>query len=298
MTVDLTGSGQAGADAGDAVGDATREPSLARAPAGGRAQDGGAVLVQAGAGFADGHLRPGAVILGQQVAADLQIGPLMASPVVWLDGQPHPVAGVLTDAGLQLGLMSSVILSEPEAAAFSPPRWVSAELKVDSGAAGQVASQAPLAWLPTDPSGVSVDAPPDPTSLRGQIESSLRTMLLTLTGVALLAAVASLANSMTTAVFQRVGEFGLRRAIGARRVHVTALVVAESLIVGLLGGVVGVYVSMLGVLAVTLARHWQPVLDPVLVPIGLVGGVAVGLLGGAVATWRASRIEPADALRA
>nr|WP_236756199.1 ABC transporter permease [Actinomyces radicidentis] len=103
---------------------------------------------------------------------------------------------------------------------------------------------------------------------------------------------------MTTAVYERAGEFGLRRAIGGRRVHVTALVLVESLIVGLVGGILGAYTSVLAILAVTLARGWQPVLDPRLLPLGLAGGILVGMLGGALATWRASRIEPSDALRA
>nr|WP_300340416.1 FtsX-like permease family protein [Actinomyces sp.] len=103
---------------------------------------------------------------------------------------------------------------------------------------------------------------------------------------------------MTGAVFQRVGEFGLRRAIGARRVHVMGLVMVESLGVGLLGGVLGTYGAVLAVLGVTLARHWQPVLEPALLPLGVLGGAVVGVLGGLLATWKASRIEPADALRA
>ena len=85
---------------------------------------------------------------------------------------------------------------------------------------------------------------------------------------------------------QCVGEFGLRRAIGARRLHVTGMVGIESLVVGLLGGIAGAYGSVLVILGVTVARQWQPVLDPALLPLGLAGGVLVGLLGGVLATWR------------
>ncbi len=243
------------------------------------------------------ELGPDEVVLGAQAARRLDLGPLLASPSVWIDGVPRRVVGVLTDAGLQVGLLNAVIVPEQDAGSMGEPRYASVEIKVDSGAAAQVAGQAPVAWIPAAPESVSVDAPPDPTTLRDTIESNLATMLLTLTGVALLAAVLSLTNSMTTAVFQRVGEFGLRRAIGARRVHVTGLVLTESLAIGVLGGVLGVYASVLLILGVTIARHWQPVLDPAMIPVGLAGGVVVGLLGGLLATHRAARIEPSDALR-
>ena len=77
----------------------------------------------------------------------------------------------------------------------------------------------------------------------------------------------------------------------------TALILSESLTIGTLGGLLGAYASVMVILAVTIVRHWQPVLDPVLVPLGVVGGIVVGTLGGALATSRAGRIQPSDALR-
>lgn len=244
------------------------------------------------------ELHSGEVIIGESVAQEINLGPLAASPAIWVEGRPMRVAAVLTDAGLQLGLMRSVIMLDSDAQEFSVPNFSAVELKVVPGAAPQVAAQAPLAWVPAQPDSIQVNAPPDPTTLRDNIEGNVQTMLLTLTGVALLAAVLSMTNSMTTAVFQRIGEFGLRRAIGARRVHITGLVMSESLAIGILGGIAGIYGSILVILGVTLVRHWQPVLDPVMIPLGLIGGVLVGLVGGLVATRRAARIEPSDALRA
>lgn len=243
-------------------------------------------------------LKAGEVIVGAQVAQEIQLGPLLGSPAVWVDGRPLRVVGVLNDAGLQIGLLRSILMHESEAASLSAIRYTNAEIKVLPGAAPQVAQQGPIAWLPADPESVIVNAPPDPTTLRDSIESNLQTMLITLTGVALLAAVLSMTNAMTSAVFQRVGEFGLRRAIGARRLHVIGVVLSESIAIGVVGGIVGIYASIMVILGVTLFRQWQPVLDPVMIPIGLCGGMVVGLIGGVVATHRAARIEPSDALRA
>ncbi len=238
------------------------------------------------------------VILGSQLAAQLNLGPLLASPSVWIQGSPKEVVGILTDAGLQIELLNSVITTDVFAQTLASPQYASAEIRVVPGAGPQVALQGPVAWLPLAPESIQIDAPPDPTSMRDQIESNLATMLLTLTGVALLAAVLSLTSAMTTAVLQRTGEFGLRRAIGARRKHIVTLVLTESTIIGLIGGILGAYLSVLAVLVITIARQWQPVLDPVMIPLGIIGGVLVGLVGGAIATHRASRIQPSHALRA
>ncbi|WP_350257616.1 ATP-binding cassette domain-containing protein [Scrofimicrobium sp. R131] len=237
------------------------------------------------------------VIIGSQIANQIELGPVLGSPVVWIGGVPKEVVGILTDAGLQINLLNSIITTERAALIQADPSYASVELRVAPGAAQQVGLQGPVAWIPAAPDQVQVDAPPDPVEMREQIESNVATMLYTLTGVALLAAVLSLTSSMTTAVFQRTGEFGLRRAIGARRKHITGLVLTESLIIGLVGGVVGAYTSILVILGITLARHWQPVLHPALVPIGILGGIVVGLFGGLFATRRAAKIEPSDALR-
>lgn len=237
-------------------------------------------------------------IIGEQLASEIDLGPLLASPHVWVEGRPLKVVGILKDAGLQVGLMAAVITTENTAAELSAARYASGEIRVVPGAASQVAEQVPIAWVPAAPETVSVDAPPDPASMRAEIESNVTTMLLTLTAVALLAAVLSLTSAMTTAVFQRTGEFGLRRAMGARRLHITSLVLTESLGIGALGGIIGAYVSLLAVLVITIARQWQPVIDPTLIPLGIGGGVVVGLMGGLIATRRASAIQPSDALRA
>ena len=50
------------------------------------------------------------------------------------------------------------------------------------------------------------------------------------------------------------------------------------------------------ILAITIGRGWQPVVDWAAVPAGIAGGVAVSLLGAVFATHRASRVEPSEAL--
>ncbi|MDO4665521.1 MAG: ATP-binding cassette domain-containing protein [Actinomycetaceae bacterium] len=242
-------------------------------------------------------LADGEALVGKQLAGQIQLGPLLGSPTIWVAGRPLSVVGIIEDAGLQVKLLNSVVTNENTAASLGKINYASVEMKVVPGAAAQVAKQGPAAWIPAS-DRVNVNAPPDPKGMRQQIEASLATVLMTLTGVTLLASILMLTNTMTTAVFQRAGEFGLRRAMGGRKKHVTALVLTESVMTGTLGGVIGAYVAIMAVLVVTIARSWQPVFDMRMVPVAIVGGTLVGLIGGTLATWRASRIQPSDALRA
>ncbi|WP_286343494.1 ABC transporter permease [Frondihabitans sucicola] len=147
------------------------------------------------------------------------------------------------------------------------------------------------------PTALHVDAPVDPTTLRSEIEGDVRTTLLAFTGIAVIAAVVALGNSMVLAILERRAEFGLRRAVGARSVHVASMVVAESAIIGALGGLAGLVLGFAAVSAMTLLQHWSPIFDPVLAPLAVVGGILVGSLGGLVAAWQATRIQPQAALR-
>ncbi|MQY36146.1 Macrolide export ATP-binding/permease protein MacB [Streptomyces sp. RB17] len=98
-------------------------------------------------------------------------------------------------------------------------------------------------------------------------------------------------------MLERTGEIGLRRALGARARHVSAQFLAESGTLGALGGLVGTSLGVLTVVGVALARHWTPVLHPGTVAAAPLVGLATGVVAGLCPAWRASRIEPVEALR-
>ena len=242
-------------------------------------------------------LVPGQVLVGRGIANNLELGPVDASPVVWIANKAYVVVGVISDSGLDASIMNAVVMRETDAVAVGATNAVTAEIRTRPGAAQLVAQQAPIALDPYTGENAHVDAPEDPKTMRQSVESNVRTMLVTLTAVSLLAAVLMLTNSTATAVSRRSGEFGLRRAMGARRWQIAALVTAESAIVGLIGGVIGTFTAVVVIISTVLVRHWQPVLDLRLLPVGIIGGMVVGLVGCLLAVRRAAGVSPADALR-
>jgi macrolide transport system ATP-binding/permease protein len=247
---------------------------------------------------ADAHdLAHGEVLVGGSLAEQLELGPLADGPIISVDGALVTVAGIIETSPRVAELLGGVLFGEGDPAIDGEPTRAQALVLTVAGAAQQAAEQARLVVNPYEPASVTVDAPIDPSTLRTQIESDLGTTLLVLTVLAVLASVAGLANAMVLSVLERKQEFGLRRALGARPVHIVELVLAESTLIGAMGGVIGLLLGLAGILAVTIARQWSPVFDLSLAPIAIAGGIVVGAAGGIVASSKASRIQPNEALR-
>lgn len=109
------------------------------------------------------------------------------------------------------------------------------------------------------------------------------------------------ANTMVMSIYERTREIGTLRALGWRGGQILGQVVQESLLLCLLSGLIG---SVLGVVLLTLLAQ-IPGANAFLLPrwdvqtfalaIGLT--LIVGLIGGAYPAWRATRLQPVEALR-
>lgn len=148
------------------------------------------------------HLADNQILIGQNAAEKLELGPLSADPTVWINGVPYEVVGIIKDAGIRAEMLAGIGLNYRVARQLGEPVSLGLEIKVAPGAAQQVAKAVPLTWDPTQVDAMSVDAPPDPRGLRDQIEGSLQAVLLTLTGVSVLVAVLSLSSAMSGAVHE------------------------------------------------------------------------------------------------
>ncbi len=242
------------------------------------------------------HLEPGEVLVGSRLAHTLDVGPASLHPTVWVEGRKFVVAGIIDDAEGISSLIDSLMVSETDASSF-PASYVSAIVRVRPGAASQVAHQAPFAWAPATHESIQVDAPPEPRTLRGNVEDVVRHALTTTSIVIDVLTVVLVCGLALLQVRKRRWEIGLRRAIGARSSDIAVLLIGEILPSSLIGGIVGVCVGLMALNVVTLAREWIPVFDMATIGAYVAGSALVGLIGALYPTIIACRIDPIDALR-
>jgi putative ABC transport system permease protein len=150
-----------------------------------------------------------------------------------------------------------------------------------------------------------------PTSVQ-QIAASIQgvlgmiaTVLASIAAVALVVGGVGMMNTMYTSVLERTREIGVLKAIGARDGQVLALFLVDSGLMGLIGGVLGLAAG--GVLSLFGTRllgpalgvgSFSPAFEATLVLGVIAASFVIGALSGAWPAWRASRLNPVEALAA
>jgi putative ABC transport system permease protein len=104
-------------------------------------------------------------------------------------------------------------------------------------------------------------------------------------------------NIMLATVTERTHEIGIRRALGARRRHITAQFLIESLTLSSVGGVIGVVAGWAGAHLITQSVGWPTVIHQWTIVISFGLALAVGLFFGIYPAATAARLDPIEALR-
>ncbi|WP_010203688.1 ABC transporter permease [Salinibacterium sp. PAMC 21357] len=250
--------------------------------------------------FDSGHDTRGdrVVVLGANAAEKIGINRVDSQPSIFIGDRSYTVIGIITGVERRSDLLDSVILPLGTARAdFGLPSPDELQIQIQTGAGDLVARQAPIALDPNAPENFTVQAPATKSELQESVQADINIVFLILGAIALLAGGLGIANVTLLSVMERVGEIGLRRALGATKRNIASQFIVESVVIGLLGGLIGSALGVFAVVIVSLTQGWSPVLD-IWVALGaaLLGAV-VGLVAGAYPANRASNIEPITALR-
>ena len=125
----------------------------------------------------------------------------------------------------------------------------------------------------------------------------MTSLLLIVAMLSLVVGGVGIMNIMLVSVTERTREIGLRMAVGARGSRILTQFLTESVLLCLLGGLIGIGVGRLASIVIANVLGW-----PVSVSLGAIlisAGVsaAIGVVFGFYPAWRASRLNPIDALR-
>lgn len=241
-----------------------------------------------------------AVVLGHDAAAALGVDRADGSVVVWLSGHWFEVVGILEPVPLAPELDRAALIGFPVAHDLlhqhAPPTQI--YVRTDPANINAVAAVLPATADPVAPQNVAVANPADALTAREDASTAFQSLFLALGGIALLVGGIGIANVMVIGVLERRGEIGLRRAMGARRVHIGLQFLGEAATLSLVGGTAG---ALLGALAVTIyasIRTWRATVPLDVLAAAVAVALAVGAIGGLYPAVRASRLSPAEALRA
>ena len=244
--------------------------------------------------------REDSVILGC-AAAEVEMrspGDLLYSPETH---QQMRVAGVLERSGTSDDSLFFVPLRTAQRMFNQPGRLTAIAIRLRDPALLRAASER-LQLIP----GAQVVTLTEMMGTFLNLVGVVRTLLFSLSLVAIVVSVLGVFNTLLAAVVERTDELSILRAIGASRWQIIGLITTEALLLTGAGSVGGIVLALLvGRGVEDLAKRFVP-LAPTEPLLSLTGsilvecvavGVVVGLVAGLYPAWRASRLQPAQALK-
>jgi putative ABC transport system permease protein len=132
---------------------------------------------------------------------------------------------------------------------------------------------------------------------------SITTFITMLGAISLVVAAVSIFNVMIMSVTERVREIGILRSIGTRKSEIRKMFLYEAFIIGFIGAGVGALLSVVSGYLIVLAivgntTFFFTPASLIYIPQGMLIGVATCVLSGIYPAWRASDLDPIEALRA
>jgi len=130
----------------------------------------------------------------------------------------------------------------------------------------------------------------------GSLLTMLSAFLLLITLIASFVGAIGVANTMFMGVLERTKEIGVLKAVGATRRDIMSIFLIESMIIGLVGGILGLFIaiSILQVAGEFGVPFW---LRYRIIGFAVVFAATVGILAGVIPARQAAKLDPVEALR-
>ena len=150
---------------------------------------------------------------------------------------------------------------------------------------------------PNEKDNFGIITPKAINELRDKIFGTIQVAAIGVTSISLVVGGIVIMNIMLVSVSERTKEIGIRKSIGARRSDIVKQFLAESTMLSLCGGAIGITIAYLLAKLVAFMTPVPTALPLLAVTFALFVSATVGLISGVYPAWRAARLDPIEALR-
>ena len=267
------------------------------------------IEAQAGRYFnkSEDDLRRNVCFIGADVAEKLFPTSEPLGQTIRVDGRPYQVIGVGKALGSVFGQPRDMYVSVPLStflAAYGSRRSLTVSVTSASPQSYQdaideanVVMRTRRKLPPGEKENFGVITPKAINELRDKIFGTIQIAAIGVTSISLVVGGIVIMNIMLVSVSERTKEIGIRKSIGARRSDIVKQFLAESTMLSLCGGAIGITIAYLLAKLVAVLTPVPTALPLVAVSFALGVSATVGLVSGVYPAWRAARLDPIEALR-
>lgn len=133
---------------------------------------------------------------------------------------------------------------------------------------------------------------------QSEIDETFKMLLAGIALVSLLIGGIGILAVMLMAIRERTWEIGLRRAIGAKKKDILIQFILEALLLGLSGGILGVFTGIAGGFLTAYFAGWPSAFSLEIILLAFLFASGVGLIFGIYPAFRAAKLSPMEALKA
>lgn len=131
----------------------------------------------------------------------------------------------------------------------------------------------------------------------GQVTTIMTTIIGSIAGISLLVGGIGVMNIMLVSVTERTREIGIRKSLGATRQQILLQFLVESIILTLIGGIIGIILGAGTAYLVSFFADWPSLISWQVVLGAVLFSMLIGILFGLLPANKASKLDPIDSLR-
>ncbi|MCY7450930.1 ABC transporter permease [Bacillus altitudinis] len=243
-----------------------------------------------------------AAVISEGIQKELFNGEKAVGELIWMNGQPVEVIGVLAK---QEGLFSFDMneIYVPFAmltTAFGVKEYDKLSIQVAHADQMKEVGKSAAARLNenhhTDDAYEMINLEEIAAGI-GQITSVMTTIIGSIAGISLLVGGIGVMNIMLVSVTERTREIGIRKALGATRAQILVQFLIESVVLTLIGGLLGIALGLGGASLVSLFAGWPSLVSWQIVCGGVLFSMLIGIIFGLIPANKAARLDPVESLR-